>query len=100
MNDYDPKNPLTFISYLDINNLYGWGMKEYLLYEGLEWLKNANEFEVMSISEKSPIEYFLEVDVEYSDELHELHNDYPLASEKPAVSSDMLSNYCKGIADK
>ena len=75
-------------------------MKEYLLYEGFEWLKNASEFEVMSISEKSPIEYFLEVDVEYSDELHELHNDYPLASETPAVSSDMLSNYCKGIADK
>ena len=75
-------------------------MKEYLLYVGFEWLKNANEFEVMSISEKSPIEYFLEVDVEYSDELHELHNDYRLASEKPAVSSDMLSNYCKGIADK
>ena len=75
-------------------------MKEYLLYEGFELLKNANEFEVMSISEKSPIEYFLEVDVEYSDELHELHNDYPLASETPAVSSDMLSNYCKGIADK
>ena len=75
-------------------------MKEYLLYVGFEWLKNANEFEVMSISEKSPIEYFLEVDVEYSDELHELHNDYPLASEKPTVSSDMLSNYCKGIADK
>ena len=34
----------------------------------------------MSINEKSPIGYFLEVDLEYPDELHELHNDYPLAS--------------------
>ena len=32
--------------------------------------------------------------------MHELHNDYPLAPEKPAVSSDMLSKYCKKIADK
>ena len=24
MNDYDPKKQLTFISYLDMNNLYGW----------------------------------------------------------------------------
>ena len=46
------------------------------------------------------IRYFLKVDLEYPDELHELHNDYPLALEKIAVSSDMLSNYCKRIADK
>ena len=54
----------------------------------------------MSISEKRPIGQFLEVDLEYSDKLHELHNDYPLAPEKLAVSNDMLSKYCKKIADK
>ena len=100
MNDYDPKKPSTFISYLDMNNLYGWAMSEYLPYEGFEWLKNVDEFDVMSVSEKSPIGCFLEVDLKYSDELHELHNDYPLAPEKPAVSSDMLSHYCKRITDK
>ena len=57
-------------------------------------------FDVNLISEESPIGYFLEVDLEYPDELHELHNDYPLAPEKLAVSSDMLSKYCKKIADK
>ena len=100
MNDYDPKKQSTFISYLDMNNLYGWTMSEYLRYEGFEWLKNVDEFDVMSVSEKSPIGCFLEVDLKYSDELHELHNDYPLAPEKLAVSSDMLSKYCKKIADK
>ena len=44
--------------------------------------------------------YFLEVDLEYPDELYELHNDYPLAPEKLAVTNDMLSKYCKEIADK
>ena len=29
-----------------------------------------------------------------------MHNDYPLAPEILAASSDMLSNYCKKIADK
>ena len=100
MNDYDPKKQFSFISYLDINNLYGWAMSEYLPYEGFKWLKNLDEFDVISISKKSYIEYFLEVDLEYPNELHELHNDYPLAPEKPAVSSDMLSKYCKEIADK
>ena len=50
----------------------------------------------MSISEKSPTGYFLEVDLEYPEELHELH-DFPLAPEKVAVSSDMPSKYCKKI---
>ena len=58
----------------------------------------------MSISEcnsieKSLIGYFFVVDLKYCDKLHELHNDYPIASEKLIVSSDMLSKYCKKIAD-
>ena len=75
-------------------------MSEYFPYGGFKWLKNVDEFDAMSVSEKSPIGYFLEVDLEYPDKLHELHNDYPLAPEKLAVSSDILSNYCKKIPDK
>ena len=83
-----------------MNNLYDWEMSEYLPYEWFKWLKNVDEFDVMSVIEKSLIGYFLEVDLQYPDKLHELHNDYPLAPEKLAVSSDMLSNYCKKNADK
>ena len=52
MNDYDPKKQSTFISYLDMNNLYGWAMSEYLPYEGFKWLKNVDKFDVMSVSKK------------------------------------------------
>ena len=38
MNDYDPEQPPTFITYLDKNNLHGWTMREYLLYEKFESL--------------------------------------------------------------
>ena len=55
MNDYDPKHLSTFVSYLDINNLYGWVMNEYLPYERFKWLGNVDEFDVMSINEKSII---------------------------------------------
>ena len=75
-------------------------MSEYLPYETFQWLKNVDGFDVMSINEKSDIGYILEVDLEYPKELHKLHNDYPLAPEKLAVSSGMLSKYCKNIADK
>ena len=77
-------------------------MSGYLPYGGFKWFKNVDEFDVMSVSEKkSQIGYFLEVEFEYPDELHELHSDYPLTPEKLSVSSDdLLSNYCKKIADK
>ena len=54
----------------------------------------------MLINDKSSIGYFLEVDLEYLDELHELLNDFSLAPEKLAVSDDVFSKYCKKIADK
>ena len=54
----------------------------------------------MSICEKSPIWFFLDVELQYPDELHKLQNDYPLAPEKLAVCSDILSTYCKKVADK
>ena len=75
-------------------------MSEYLPYDGFKGLKNVDGFYVNSISEKSEIGYFLEADLKYPNELHELHNDYQLALEKLAVSSDMLSKYCNEIADK
>ena len=83
-----------------MNNLYGWEMSEYLPYGGFKWLKNIDKFDIMSISDKRPIGYILEVDFEYHDELHELHNYFPLSAKKFAVSNDMLSNYCQKIADK
>ena len=55
---------------------------------------------MMSINDQSSIGYFLEVDLEYPDELYELHNDFPLAPEKFGASNDMLSKYCKKVADK
>ena len=75
-------------------------MSEYLSYEKFEWVKNVDELDVMPINKKSDVGYFLEVDLEYPNELHELHNDYSLAPEKLAVSNNMLSACCKKVADE
>ena len=95
--NYDPKRLPKFITYLDMNNLYGWAMSGYLPYGGFKWLKNVDNFDVSSISGNSSTGY---IDLEYPNELHVLHNDYPLAPEKLALPYNMLSNYCKNIADK
>ena len=63
-------------------------------------VKNVDNSELNSVSENNSTGYILEVDLEYPEELHLLHNDYPLAPEKPAIPYHMLSDYCKKVADK
>ena len=62
--------------------------------------KNVDELDEISIKKKGDVGYILGVDLKYPKELHELHNDYPLAPEKLTVTNDILSNYCKSIAGK
>ena len=83
-----------------MNNLYRWGMSGYLRYGGFKSLRNVDNFDVNLVSEKSPMGYILEVHLKYPDELHVLHNDYPLAPGKHAVPYNMLSDYCKTIAEE
>ena len=75
-------------------------MSSYLPYGGFKWLRNVDGFDVIWISEKSPIGYILEADLEYPDELHALHNDYPIAPQNLAISYDMSSDYCEKIAEE
>ena len=87
---YDVNEPNTFIVYLDADNLYGWAMGQYLRYNGFKWLNQKeidkfylNSIECNFIEENSSDGYILEVVLGYSNGLHELHNDYLLAPEKP-----------------
>ena len=102
MKKYDEKAPSKYIMYLDANNLYGWVMSQYLPTGNFKWM---SEREVRKIDQgkygaDSKKGLILEVDLEYPQELHDLHNDYPLAPEKVKVSKNMFSGYCKKIAEK
>ena len=96
MKNYDPTKPSKVITYLDLNTFYGWAMSRYLPYSRFKWLENANNFHVNSINENSPIGCILEVDLEYPDELHVLHNDYTLAKE----NLQFLMTCCQIIVKK
>ena len=102
MKCYDSDKENKYTMYLDANNLYGYVMCQYLRYTGFKWLnqKEIDNFYVNLVGENSSIEYMLEVDLEYPNDLHELHNDYTLAPEKPKISQNMLSKYCFNIANE
>ena len=99
MENYNPEEASKNIMYLDANNLYGWAMSQYLPTGGFKWL-TEEEVDLSKFDDESEKGLILEVDLEYPEELHNLHNDYPLAAEKIKVTEDMLSPYCREIAEK
>ena len=62
--------------------------------------KQIDKINLAKYKEDNNKGFIAEVDFEYPEELHNLHNDYPLAAEKVKVTEDMLSDYCKQIAEK
>ena len=77
-------------------------MSQYLPTGGFNWLneEELNNIDLGKYEEKSNEGLILEVDLEYPKELHDLHNDYPVAPERIMVNEEMLSKYCKEIANK
>ncbi|XP_072018277.1 uncharacterized protein [Amphiura filiformis] len=78
--DYDPSKPSKYIIYLDANNLYGWAMSQPLPVGDFKWMTPKE------LDSWDEIPCTLEVDLEYPKELHDRHNDYPLAPERLLVN--------------
>jgi len=102
--DYDSSLPNKYISYLDMNNLYGRAMIDPLPVSDFRFLKVAEimhlKKKLVEIPEDAEIGYVLEVDLDYPTHLHKLHNDYPLAPEHLDITPDMLSPYCQELCEK
>lgn len=82
MENYDPKEPSSYIVYLDANNLYGHSMMQPLPLNGFQWSRKKFTAErIMQIPDDSYIGYIFEVDLDYPDSLHNSHNDYPFCAQ-------------------
>ena len=102
MENFDENKPSKYIMYLDANNLYGWAMSQYLPTGNFKWLtkEQINKTNLANYSEEHDEGLLLEVDLDYPQELHDLHNDFPLSPEKLKVNKNMLSEYCQKISEK
>ena len=74
--EFDAAEESKFISYLDASNLYGWAMSKQLSTSGFK-LMTDNE-----LDDWKHLSCFLEVDLEYPEDLHNLHNNYPLSPKR------------------
>ena len=98
--DYNPKQETSYVMYLDANNLYGWGMSQPLPTGEFDWLteQEISTLDIERVPDDSEQGYILEVDLRYPEELHDLHNDYPLAPERMKILPEMLSPYCQELS--
>lgn len=79
MKNYNSELAESYILYLDANNLYGHAMSQPLPYKDFKFM-STHEVELFDVNTYSPdgeIGYFLEVDIEYPEHLHDDHNDFP-----------------------
>ena len=77
--EFDPVKESKLMSYLDANNLYCWAMSKQLPTSEFEWMADDE------LDDWKHLSCFLEVDLEYPEHLHDLHNDYHLASERVKI---------------
>ena len=84
MKDYDKNKELSYLKYWGVNNIYGWAISQKLPIIGFKWIENASQFNedfIKSYNEESDERYFIEVDVQYPEKVHDLHNDLPVLPE-------------------
>ena len=80
MDSYDENKESSYIIYLDANNLYGYAMSQFLPIGNYKF-EDVNKFTIdfiKNIKDDDKTGYILDVDIDYPEELHDLHNDYPL----------------------
>ena len=88
MKDSDKNEELSHIQYQDVNNLYDWAMSQKLSVNNFEWTKDTSQFNedlIKNYNEESNEGYFLEVHVQYLEQLDELHSDLPFLPEKMKI---------------
>lgn len=97
------------IRYWDANNLYGWAMRQPLPVGKFErrTVSIHREYQTAEIRRlldhdleqwadpESPVSAFIEVDLKYPPELHDMHRDYPLAPYHLTPQWKNVSDYTK-----
>lgn len=93
MSNYDATKPSNYLIYLDVNNLYGAAMSDYLPYKSFVWLtqREIDSFIVETCCDFAEIGFILEVDLEYPQSLHDMHSDLPFCPEQKAPPNDPKS---------
>ena len=86
--------------FFDVNNQYGAAMSEYLPTDGFEWDLSFNNMSVeeqtefiLALEDDASIGYIFQCDLEYPNNLHDLHDEFPMCPENLTIKDNWLSTY-------
>ncbi|KAK3910146.1 Peptide methionine sulfoxide reductase MsrA 2, partial [Frankliniella fusca] len=84
---YEPQKDHIYAMHLDANNLYGCAMTRALPVGGFRYLTKSEiqELDIMNINDNDDTGYLFEVDLIYPSDIHDWHNDFPLAPEHKMI---------------
>ena len=86
--DYDKNKESSYLQYWNVNNLCRWEMSLKLPVNKFELIEDTSQFDkdfIKNYNKESNGGYFLEVDVQYPENLHNLHNDLPFLPERMKI---------------
>ena len=94
VSQFKASEDVSSIIYTDANNLYGGIMLQYpLRLKNFEQVENVTLADIMEADDEGEIGYTLEIDLEYPEDLHDKHADFPLISNKEGIDPLELGSF-------
>ena len=110
LDNFDAEIPSTFIIMIDANNLYGGVMEKFCLpLNDFDYFDQVWDSEIepdiinkiLETADDSEFGYIVEVDLEYPDDLHNLHSESTLlAATKDTIDAYWLSDYQRELLEQ
>lgn len=101
-----------YLWYVDANQLYSWAMTQPLPYNNFNWINSLTDVfpgltdatnmeevtkHIQLMKDDAEKGYIFMVDLEYPEELHDSHSDYPLAPEPMTIEKHELSPFTQQL---
>ena len=93
MKDYDKNKESSYLQYLDVNNLYGWAMLQKLPVNNFQRIEESSQFNedlTNNYNVESNEKYFVEVNVQCLENLHNIYNDLPFLPKRIKIEQPKI----------
>ena len=97
--EFDASKPEKYLFYCDVNNLYGFIMKDFLPHGDFEWV-DPESVDLLNTPDDSPFGYIVEADFHIPESLHDYYNDFPFLPTREIPPNGKFPKLLTTLEDK